>query len=101
MLIFKHAEKIPRGSLNIAIDAEMKARNGLTGIYDYHSLYKNIGAYIRAGGKIDGLSGDRYFLVYFAEYGEWYFQGHDRKFCFLHGGSGGYLRVASKGFFDS
>ena len=43
--------------------AEQKINDGLSGKYYFHSLYKNIGAYIRSG-EIEGYSQDQFILVY-------------------------------------
>ena len=43
--------------------AEEKRKDGLSGKYYFHSLYKNIGAYIRSG-EVEGFSHRQFFLVY-------------------------------------
>ena len=76
--------------------AEETAKNGLSGKYYFHSLHKNVGAYIREPGRVPGYNSKQFFLVY--QKGVWYIQTDDREnVCFLWGGAGGHLRLTTKG----
>lgn len=66
--------------------------SGISGIYYFHSLYNNVGVYIRDG-KVTDLK--QFFLVYTGGY--WYISNDEEKYCFLWGNHGGYFRLASKG----
>ena len=84
-----------RNSLYISIDAQLKGRNVLSGKYNFHSLYKNIPAYVREGVP----NATKYYLVYYSDNsGKWYFQ-NGEEFCFLKPESmgGGYFCLQTKG----
>ena len=63
-----------------------------SGKYYFHSLYKNIGAYIRE----PGLS-RQFFLVYEPLYDTWYITDDTEKIGWKQQVSGGYFRISSKG----
>ena len=76
-----------------------KHLNGLSGKYRFHSLYKNTPAYIREGGKVPNLAGEKFYLVYYPDdVSEWYFH-DDGESCFLkpERAIGGYMCLKTKG----
>ena len=85
------------GCLYIAIKAEVNDRDGLSGKYYLHSLYKNIGAYVREPGEIQGFTQHQFFLAYGCGY--WYITSAPKDYEFLWGGanSGGYFRITTQG----
>ena len=69
-----------------------------SGKYYFHSLYKNIGAYIREPGLVTGYSSRQFFLVYETLYDTWYItddEGEEGSWRQKVGG--GYFRIRSKG----
>ena len=85
-------------SLYISIDAHLNPKNALTGKYNFHSLHKNIPAYVREGGTVPKVAGAKYYLVHYPNLRKWYFQ-NDGDYCFLRPGSkgGGYMCLQSQG----
>ena len=83
--------------LYIAIKSKTKIYEGLSGKYYLHSLHKNIGAYVREPGEIQGFSSQQFFLVY--TYKQWHITLANKKHEFLWRGDEpiGYLRIATKG----
>ena len=69
--------------LYISIDAEKKCRNVLSGQYNFHSLYKNIPAYIREGGRVPKVKGEHFYFAYIPDnIDKWHIQ-NDGNFSFL------------------
>ena len=60
-------------------------------------MHKNVPAYIREGGKIPNLGGEKYYLVYYPDIGKWYIQNDEEKLCFLKKGQGGHMHIRTKG----
>ena len=69
----------------------------MSGKYYLHSLHKNIGAYVREPGEIQGFDSQQFFLVY--SYKHWHITDANKTYEFLWEGdqAGGYLRIATKG----
>ena len=65
-----------------------------SGAYYFHSLYNNVGAYVRDGLIVDTK---QTFLVY--NDGYWFISTDEEKYCFLWGNDGGFFRLATKGQF--
>ena len=84
---FQNGKNFPEfpGCLYIAIKAQHKIRDRLSGKYYLHSLhyYKNMGAYVREPGEIQGFSSRQFFLAYAR--GTWYITesdaGYEGYFC--------------------
>ena len=76
--------------------AEEKRKDGLSGKYYFHSLYKNIGAYIREPGEVEGYSQDQFILVYKGGYWFIMYAFEDDE---MFGGDflGGIFRIATEG----
>ena len=82
----------------IAVKAENQNKNCASGKYYFHSLHKNVGAYVKEPGPVHG---EDYFLVYMS--GSWFIQvarvkSHN-KLCFLWDKAGGWLCITTKGKF--
>ena len=94
---FQNAKNFPEGCLYIAIKAEQENKDRLSGKYYLHSLYKNVGAYVREPGELQGFASHRFFLAYSRPV--WFITDADNKFGFLWGGAqtGGYLSITTKG----
>ena len=76
--------------------AEEKRKDGLSGKYYFHSLYKNIGAYIRESGEIEGFSHRQFLLVY--KRGNWCIIGaYEDDEIFGGDFNGGLLAIATEG----
>ena len=95
--VFQFAKEFPEECIYVAIKAEENAKDGLSGKYYFHSLHKNVGAYVREPKRVPGYTAKQFFLVY--QNGVWYIQSDDSvNVCFLWGGAGGHLRLTSKGW---
>ena len=72
------------GCLYVSINPHDKTLE-YSGKYYFHSLYKNVGAYIRDGmGPLDGVDPSKQiFLVYTDGY--WYISNDEEKYCFFMG----------------
>ena len=98
----QYNEDFAEGCLYVSVNPHDKTLD-YSGMYYFHSLYKNVGAYIRDGNGMrwhrDGMIVDskQTFLVY--NDGYWYISNDEEKYCFLWGNDGGYFRLASKGQF--
>ena len=88
------AENFPERCLYIAINSEVKGRQAYSGKYYFHSLYKNVGAYIREPGSVPGYSSSQFFLVY--DGGVWYITNDEERYCFLWGKGGGFFKFETK-----
>ena len=97
IFVFKFAKEFPEECIYVAIKAEESVKDGLSGKYYFHSLHKNVGTYVREPKRVPGYTSKQFFLVY--QNGVWYIQTDDSvNVCFLWGGAGGLLRLASKGW---
>ena len=98
--IIKFAGEFPEGCVYIAVKAELKNKNVASGKYHFHSLYKNIGAYVREPGTVRD---EDLFLAYMDD--TWYIQlvkdSCEKKFCFLWDKAGGWLRLNTKGWSEN
>ena len=75
--------------------AEEKRKDGLSGKYYFHSLYKNIGAYIRSG-EVEGYSLNKSILVY--KVGSWFITDASEDDEIFGGDfNGGLLAIATEG----
>ena len=75
--------------------AEKKQYDGLSGKYYFHSLYKNVGAYIRSV-EVEGYSIDQFILVYKSGY--WVITDSSEEDVMFGGDfNGGILRIATEG----
>lgn len=77
--------------------AEQKHNDGLSGKFYFHSLYKNIGAYIRESGEVEGHPLCQIFLVYKDKY---WFITDDARDDEMFGGDfeGGRLCIETDGY---
>ena len=83
----------------MSIVAQKKTHNGLSGKYtgifsNFHSLKKNVPAFIREGGKLPNVGGNNHYLVYHEASKSWYIQ-PDLHFLIGHGG--GFFRIQTSG----
>ena len=78
----------------MSIVAERKIRNSLSGKYNFHSMKNNIPAFMREGGKISGIMGENYYLVFHEPWKTWHITENDQ---FSKGQGGGYFANISSG----
>ena len=99
-LVFQFAEEFSERCLYIAINATVKKKDDISGKFCFHSMYNNVGAFIRKPEPlIPAYPGLQFFLVYID--GLWYIQSHasyspnaaTKNKCFLWGKPGGYVRL--------
>ena len=88
-LVFQFAEEFSERCLYIAINATVKKKDDLSGKFCFHSMYNNVGVYIRESEQLTTA-----FLVYIK--GSWYIQSHRRNTSFLWEKAGGYFRLDTK-----
>ena len=90
----KYNENFAEGCLYVYVNPGEKMLD-FSGKYYLHSLYKNVGAYIREPGLVSDYSSKQTFLFY--KDGYWYISNDEENNCFLWGNDGGYFRLLSKG----
>ena len=76
-----------------------KNKQGLSGKYYFHSLHKNVGAYIREPGAVSGFR-SQFYLVY--NNGDWFITDNDKNNCFLWlylYCNSGYFHLETKGMY--
>ena len=89
-----HAD-FAEGCLYVAVKPEKKTTT-FSGKYYFHSLYNNVGAYIREPGLVSGYSSKQFFLVYETLHETWYITNDDKN-GWDQQVSGGCFRISSKG----
>ena len=77
---------------------ENKLRKGFSGKYYFHSLYENVGTYIREPEPVPGYPSIQVYLVHSG--GFWNISTDRKDHCFLWGNAGGLFRLQSKGLFN-
>ena len=90
----QHNKDFAEGCLYVSINPDDKTLD-FSGKYFFHSLYKNVGAYVRDGMASGMASSKQIFLIY--SDGFWFISIDKETCCFLWGNSGGYFRLVSKG----
>ena len=87
----------------VAIQATGKKKDDISGKFCFHSMYNNVGAFIRKPEPlIPAYPGLQFFLVYIG--GRWWIQSHVshnknaamKNKCFLWGNQGGYFRLVTE-----
>ena len=97
---FQSAKQFPERCIYVAVKkATYKENQGLTGKYYFHSLYKNVGAYIREPGAVSGFGLSQFYLVYDGD--SWNISDNDQEFCFLWGQGGGYFHLETEGQYNT